>query len=82
MILQKLLEYADLVLKKHLLLSSMLNSTVKVMIIVFRIIWIESLKEQHLFEMEIFYNIKNVFTSYYFWTAVYKYAIWTFFIFI
>ncbi len=54
MILQKLLEYADLVLKKHLLLSSMLNTTVKVMIIVFKIIWIESLKEQHLFEMEIF----------------------------
>ncbi len=49
------------------------------MIIFFKIIWIESLKEQHLFEMEIFYNIKHVFTSYYFWTAVYKYAIWTFF---
>ncbi len=38
------------------------NTAVK-MIIFFRIIWIESLKEQHLFEMQIFYNIINVFTS-------------------
>ncbi len=56
MILQKSFSYADLLLKKHFWLLSIMK-TVKLLNII-----VESSKEQHLYEIEIFCNIINVFS--------------------
>ncbi len=59
MILQKSLQYADLMLRKHFrLLSVLLHIFVELWYIFFRILW---LIKKHLFEIKIFWNIIKIF---------------------
>ncbi len=74
MILQKSFLYADLLLKKHIIIIIIIIIIINVETVVllhifvetvnilfFSIWWIENSKGQHLFEIEIFCNIINVF---------------------